>query len=414
MVLDARSAMADSSGADPTRHRLRSQRHPADAGVRPDPRPEWAPGDEVVVTRLDHDGNIRPWVLPPSGSARPYAGWTSIRTPPSSTSATRSLLTRATRLVAVTGASNLIGTDPDLPAIAQPRPRGSGRCCRSTPSTSPRTRCRSGGLGADILVCSPYKFCGPHLGVLVADPALLSRCARTSCCRRATSCRSVSSSARCRTSAGRHDGGGGLPGGPGGGRCADRPASVAGLRPIRRARAGAPDAAGAGLGRPRGATVYIRGDTADVDGAVRPARPGRRRGVAWHSPPRASRPRPAASTRSKRRGISAWATTVLSGPGRPLHRRGRRGPAARRARPVHLTQASLEAQRETAAAASGASSSAVRAGSIGTSSTAGPGLMPRLPSAVALSTGPGEPGQRPVDDDVDQPPARSGSGSGCP
>ena len=73
------------------------------------------------MTRLDHDANIRPWVLwPPSGPAPRCAGSTSTPRPPSSTTSRRCCRTR-TRLVAVTAASNLFGTRPD---VARDRRRG--------------------------------------------------------------------------------------------------------------------------------------------------------------------------------------------------------------------------------------------------------------------------------------------------
>ena len=97
----------------------------------------WGAGDEVVVTRLDHDANIRPWVLaaeavgatvrwvefdPDDRRARPADAWPS-------------LLSTRTRLVAVTGASNLLGTRPDVPAIAAAGARGRRAGATSTACT---------------------------------------------------------------------------------------------------------------------------------------------------------------------------------------------------------------------------------------------------------------------------------------
>ena len=126
------------------------------------------------MTRLDHDANIRPWV--PAAEARrgdACAGSTS--TPrPASSAFDPAVLSERTRLVAVTGASNLLGTRPDLAGRSRPPCTRRARCCSSTACTSPRTpRSTSRDLGADFYACSPYKFFGPHLGVLAADPALL-------------------------------------------------------------------------------------------------------------------------------------------------------------------------------------------------------------------------------------------------
>ncbi|MGW3910972.1 cysteine desulfurase-like protein [Streptomyces sp. NPDC005070] len=138
---------------------------------------DWAPGDEVVVSRLDHDANIRPW-LQAAEQAGAHVRWAdfdpeSAELPPSVVGA---LLTERTRLVAVTAASNLTGTVPDVAAIARLVHR------------HPRALLYVDGvhyaahafvdvtrLGADFFVCSPYKFLGPHHGVLTASPELLER-----------------------------------------------------------------------------------------------------------------------------------------------------------------------------------------------------------------------------------------------
>ncbi|MEV8036013.1 cysteine desulfurase-like protein [Streptomyces sp. NPDC086182] len=136
---------------------------------------DWAPGDEVVVSRLDHDANIRPWIQA-AQRAGARVRWADFdpetgELPPS---AVGDLLTERTRLVAVTAASNLIGTVPDIAGISRLVHR------------YPRALLFVDGvhyaahafvdlarLGADFLVCSPYKFFGPHHGVLTASPELL-------------------------------------------------------------------------------------------------------------------------------------------------------------------------------------------------------------------------------------------------
>ncbi|MEV6197211.1 cysteine desulfurase-like protein [Streptomyces sp. NPDC051920] len=138
---------------------------------------DWAPGDEVVVSRLDHDANIRPWIQAAerAGARVRWADFDpdSAELAPSAVGA---LLTERTRLVAVTAASNLTGTVPDVAAIADLVHR------------HPRALLHVDGvhyaahafvdvarLGADLFVCSPYKFLGPHHGVLAASPELLER-----------------------------------------------------------------------------------------------------------------------------------------------------------------------------------------------------------------------------------------------
>ncbi|MBQ0826772.1 cysteine desulfurase-like protein [Streptomyces tagetis] len=135
---------------------------------------DWGPGDEVVVTRLDHDSNIRPWV-----QAAEAAGATVRRadfdpaTGELEPGHIEAVLSLHTRLVAVTAASNLIGTRPDLPAIAR-LTHGVGALLHvDAVHYASHAAVDLAGLGADTLVCSPYKFLGPHLGVLAGRPEFL-------------------------------------------------------------------------------------------------------------------------------------------------------------------------------------------------------------------------------------------------
>ena len=78
-----------------------------------------------------------------------------------------------TRLVAVTAASNLIGTRPDLPAIAEIVRRVGALLWVDGVHATAHVLTDVPASGADFWVCSPYKFLGPHLGVLAASPTLL-------------------------------------------------------------------------------------------------------------------------------------------------------------------------------------------------------------------------------------------------
>src|SRR3954454_18762841 len=81
---------------------------------------EWGPGDEVVVSRLDHDSNVRPWVI--AGEAvGATVRWADFDPETGELTADDidAVLTNHTKVVAVTGPSNLIGTRPDLAAIAE-------------------------------------------------------------------------------------------------------------------------------------------------------------------------------------------------------------------------------------------------------------------------------------------------------
>ena len=132
----------------------------------------WAPGDEVVVTRLDHDGDIRPWVTA-AERVGATVRWVDFDPRTAELCPVEPLLSERTRLVAVTGASNLLGTRPDVPAIADAVHAVGARLFVDGVHLTPHAPVSVGGLGADFFACSPYKFFGPHLGVLAADPALL-------------------------------------------------------------------------------------------------------------------------------------------------------------------------------------------------------------------------------------------------
>ncbi|WP_103533093.1 cysteine desulfurase-like protein [Streptomyces sp. SM11] len=134
----------------------------------------WSPGDEVVVSRLDHDSNIRPWTraAEQTGAVVRWADFDPA-TGELSPEAVGAQLTGRTRLVAVTGASNLIGTRPDIPAIAGLVHRAGALLYVDGVHLTAHHQVDVERLGADFFVCSPYKFFGPHHGVLAARPELL-------------------------------------------------------------------------------------------------------------------------------------------------------------------------------------------------------------------------------------------------
>jgi cysteine desulfurase family protein (TIGR01976 family) len=135
---------------------------------------DWRPGDEVVVSRLDHDANVRPWV-----QAAEQAGatlrWADVdpETGELPAGQYRELITDRTRLVAVTAASNLIGTRPDVPAITAMAHAAGALSYVDGVHATPHVPVDVHALGADFYATSAYKWSGPHIGIVVADPALL-------------------------------------------------------------------------------------------------------------------------------------------------------------------------------------------------------------------------------------------------
>ena len=174
-VTDFRAAMADLLGADPlgivygrsaTQLTYDFSRHLSR---------DWVPGDEVVVSRLDHDANIRPWVQAAAQTGATVV-WVDFdpETGELPAAAVVAALTSRTRLVAMTAASNLIGSRPPIAEIAAAVHAAGALLFVDGVHYTAHAHVDLAALGADFFVCSPYKFFGPHCGVLAADPALLA------------------------------------------------------------------------------------------------------------------------------------------------------------------------------------------------------------------------------------------------
>jgi cysteine desulfurase family protein (TIGR01976 family) len=145
--------------------------HLADALSR-----DWTPGNEVVVTALDHDANVRPWVLA-AERAGATVRWAEFDTDTGELApeAFDGLIGGRTRLVAVTAASNAIGTKPDVRAITDRAHAAGALTYVDGVHATPHGPIDVGALGADFYACSTYKLFGPHTGAVIADPEQLSR-----------------------------------------------------------------------------------------------------------------------------------------------------------------------------------------------------------------------------------------------
>lgn len=174
IVLDARRAMADLLGADPHGIVFARSMTQVTFDVARTLARDWGEGDEVVVTRLDHDADVRPWVRYAT-AAGATVRWAEFdpATGELAPEAVLSLVNDRTRVVAVTGASNLIGTRPDITAIAAGVHDAGALLFVDGVHLTAHAPVDLATLGADVHVCSPYKFLGPHLGVLAAAPSLL-------------------------------------------------------------------------------------------------------------------------------------------------------------------------------------------------------------------------------------------------
>jgi cysteine desulfurase family protein (TIGR01976 family) len=174
IVAECRQALADLTGSSPDGVILGPNMTTLTYRLADTLSRDWAPGDEVVVSRLDHDANIRPWV---QAAARRGATvrWAEVdisttELPPAQYG---ELLSERTRLVAVTAASNVVGTRPDLAAIAAAAHAVGALVYVDGVHATPHVPVDVGALGADFYATSAYKWSGPHIGAVVAEPALL-------------------------------------------------------------------------------------------------------------------------------------------------------------------------------------------------------------------------------------------------
>jgi len=135
----------------------------------------WKPGDEVVVTRMDHEGNISPW-LRLAEERDLVIRWLSFnretwRIEPEDLEA---LLTDRTRLVALNYASNLTGSINPVADLTRIAKAAGALVYVDAVQFAPHGKVDVAALGCDFLACSAYKFFGPHLGVLWGHEAILA------------------------------------------------------------------------------------------------------------------------------------------------------------------------------------------------------------------------------------------------
>ncbi len=174
MVSAARSAIADLAGGVPLGVVLGPSMTALTYRMARALQRTWRPGDEIVVSRLDHDANIRPWVQA-AQSARVQVRWAEVDIETGELPVWQydTLLTSRTRLVAVTAASNAIGTCPDVGAIAARAHAAGALVYVDAAHAAPHTFLDRSAMGADFLALSAAKWFGPHIGAVVADPQLL-------------------------------------------------------------------------------------------------------------------------------------------------------------------------------------------------------------------------------------------------
>ena len=137
---------------------------------------QWRRGEEIIVTSSDHDGNVSPWIL-----AAMDQGVTvkMLKFREDSWSLhpddLKKLLTSKTRLLALNHANNMTGTVNDIAPLIGLAHEADVQCYVDSVQYAPHRLIDFPALDADYLVCSSYKFFGPHLGIMIGKPELLER-----------------------------------------------------------------------------------------------------------------------------------------------------------------------------------------------------------------------------------------------
>lgn len=174
LIAEARRAGADLTGAEPEEIVFGQNATTLLFAISRSVARTLGPGDEVVVTRLDHDANIRPWTMAAEDSGATVR-WADIR-PADVTLDLDSLdavLSERTRVVAFTLASNAVGTITPAAEISRRAHEAGAIAVCDAVHVAQHRALDLRAAGADVLVCSPYKIFGPHLGVLAASRDLL-------------------------------------------------------------------------------------------------------------------------------------------------------------------------------------------------------------------------------------------------
>ena len=132
----------------------------------------WKPGERIVLSGLDHDANVTPWVRA-AASRGVEVVYADIRADTTlDVSHLLSLITPNTRLVAVTACSNAFGTLTDVARITSAAREVGALSYVDAVHLAPHRFIDVNAMGCDFLVCSSYKFFGPHLGILWGQRSL--------------------------------------------------------------------------------------------------------------------------------------------------------------------------------------------------------------------------------------------------
>jgi cysteine desulfurase family protein (TIGR01976 family) len=134
---------------------------------------DWRAGDEILVTRLDHDGNVAPWLELAHDKELVVHLVDVTREGRLDLADLESKLSDRTRVVSFPCASNAIGTVTEIQRIAELAHSAGAIAWADAVHYAAHEPLDVAELGVDVLLCSPYKFCGPHLGLAFGRAELM-------------------------------------------------------------------------------------------------------------------------------------------------------------------------------------------------------------------------------------------------
>ncbi len=137
----------------------------------------FGPGDEIIVTHRDHEGNISPWLrlAEETGATIRWLGFNTDSWQ-NETDELRGLLNENTKLVALNYVSNLTGTIADVVGMTKMAKSAGALVFVDGVQYAPHFLVDAPAIGCDFFSCAPYKFFGPHLGVIWGRRAVLENC----------------------------------------------------------------------------------------------------------------------------------------------------------------------------------------------------------------------------------------------
>ena len=166
LLLRGRAAVADLVGGQPDEVAFGANMTTLNFAIARAMAKDWREGDEIVVTELDHRANVDPWVTAAEDKGVKVK-WIKVDLDRLvlKTDDLDKVLTPRTKLLAIGLASNAVGTINDVKSLAKAAHAVGANVAVDAVHAVPHIFVDRDDLGADVLVCSPYKFFGPHMGI---------------------------------------------------------------------------------------------------------------------------------------------------------------------------------------------------------------------------------------------------------